>query len=239
MDIVGWIAFGLSHAIVPILIAAPLLLYRWVRDTAVHWKAYGAKRVGVVEVSGLLIGICLAATTPLPGGPLTFDTLLMAGGPWDFDAAAFAELAIERVGSAPDRLAGRLIEDDERLNLSLGIGVALLILAVRTTLGFVRSGRRRGCLAAAMDLVIAVMTAVSTLYGVLLTLWLLNRLNFWVLGMAILAAQEYRYNVIGLFHRHRHFRLPRAMLPLGAPVTTGRRITVGGSAHGTGRRSGV
>lgn len=239
MDIVGWIVFVLSHAIVPILIAAPLLLYRWVRDTAVHWHAYGVKRVGVVELSGLLIGIGFAVITPLPGGPLTFDTLFMAGGPWDFDAAAFAGLAFDRVGTAPDRLAERLAGDDERLNLTLITGVALLILGARSVLGIVHAGRRRGCLTAAMDLIIVVMAAVSTLYTVLLTLWLLNQMNFWVLGAAILAAQEYRYNVLGVFHRHRHFRLPKAMLPLGAPVSTGRRFTAGGSARGTGRRSGA
>ncbi|PWC31254.1 hypothetical protein [Azospirillum sp. TSO35-2] len=245
MDVLEFLTTSGPLALVPLLVIAPLLFYRWVVDAAGHWEVYGRRRVAVVEMAGVLIGVCFIATTPLPGGALSLDGLFASGGPWDIDAVTFRTIVVERLWEAPDSLADRIARDDQRLNLTLGLGIALALLLGRQAAGFASLHWRPAVVSVAIDLIIASLTAVTTLYTALLLLWMLNRLNFWVLAVAILAIQEYRYNVLGLFHRQRHFRIPKALVPMGAPVVTSRqgtsrrRFRAGDSTRGTGRKSGV
>lgn len=218
MDVLDYLNSAASAAVGPLLIIIPLLLYRWVTDTAAHSEPYGPRRVDNATLAGLILGICLIAATPLPGEPLTFESVFTAGGPWDFRLEPFGALVFDRLEAAPWHLIERLSVDDERRNLTLGVGLATALLMVRATTGFARHGWRLSLLEIALDLIITALTAALALYAVLLTLWLCNRLNFWLFAVAILMIQEYRYNVIGLFPKHRHFRLPRAKLPLEAPV---------------------
>lgn len=223
MDVLDLLSSAASDAVGPLLIIGPLLLYRWVTDTAAHWDLYGAMREDNATLAGLLLGVCLVAVTPLPGEPLTFDALFNRGGPWDFHIDAFGDLVLDRVATAPGRLLDRLTLDDDRLNLTLGVAMAAALLAGRAIAGVVRQGWRPSLATIAMDLIVTVLTATLTLYAVILTLWLCNRLNFWLFLVAILAIQEYRYNLFGLFPRHRHFRLPRARLPQEIALPTLRR----------------
>lgn len=241
MDIIELFASGTVILVGTILIAAPLIVYRALFDTARHWHAYGAVRAGIAELSGFLIGVCFILTTPLPGGGLDFDLLFGIGGPWDLDPTEFEAMVTQILAEAPDRLAAWLARRDERQNLTLITVLALALLAGRGAWGFHGTHWRMALLTLAMDLTLAALASIATLYAVLLGLWLLNRLNFWALAVAMLVMQEYRYNTLGLFQKQRHFRAPKAMLPLGAPVhENGRkRIRVGGSARGTGRRYGA
>lgn len=220
MDILDLLVSAASIVVGPLLILGPLLAYRWVFDTCAHWPPYGAGLIHVADVAGLILGVCLVATTPMPGQPLSVDSVFAVGGPWDFDLEQFGSLVLDRVGAAPDVLFDRLVADDERLNLAFPVWLALALVGGHAGVRLIRQeGVRLAALTLAMDIVITVLTAVLTLYACLLALWLLNRLNFWLFGVMILLIQEYRYSVFGLFPRHRHFRLPRIPLPLGAPTT--------------------
>lgn len=216
MDVLDYLNSAGSAAVGPLLILIPLLLHRWVTDTAAHCEPYGPRRVDNAALAGLILGICVVAVTPLPGEPLSFESVFTAGGPWDIHLEEFGTLVLDRLETGPWRLIERLSVDDERLNLTLGVGLAVALLLVRaaaSAASVAGHGWRLAALELALDLVIAALTAALTLYAVLLTLWLCNRLNFWLFAVAILMIQEYRYNVLGLFHKHRHFRLPRARLP--------------------------
>ncbi|PGH55556.1 hypothetical protein CRT60_19905 [Azospirillum palustre] len=245
MDILELFASGTVILIGTLLIAAPLIVYRALFDTARHWHAYGAGRAGIVELCGFLIGICFIMTTPLPGGGLNADLLFGVDGPWALDPSAFEALVLDTLAEAPDRLAAWLAERDDRLNLTLVVGFAFALLAGRGAWGFYRTYWRVALLTLAMDLTLAALASVATLYAMLLGLWLLNRLNFWALAVAVLVMQEYRYNTLGLFQKQRHFRAPKSMLPLGAPVSgeTGnsrrKRVRAEGSGRATGRKFGV
>jgi hypothetical protein len=213
MDVLDFLSSAASYAIGPLLIIGPMLLYRWVTDTAAHWDLYGGFREDNATLAGLLLGVCLVAATPLPGQPLSFDSVFNRGGPWDFHLEAFGSLVIDRMEAAPGSLLDRLILDDDRLNLTLGVAMAAALLAGRAIAGVVWQGWWPSVATIAMDLTVAALTAALTLYGAILGLWLCNRLNFWLFLVAIVMIQEYRYNMFGLFPRHRHFRLPRARLP--------------------------
>lgn len=213
MDVLELLSSAASYAVGPLLIIVPLLAYRWVTDTAAHWEPYGGFREDNATLAGLLLGVCLVAATPLPGQPLTFDSIFNRGGPWDFGLQDFGALVLDRMGAAPGLLLDRLVLDDERLNLLLGVAMALALLGGRAVVGILQQGAWLSAVTIAMDLFVAAMTAALTLYATILGLWLCNRLNFWLFLVGIVMMQEYRYNMIGLFPRHRHFRLPRARLP--------------------------
>lgn len=213
MDVLDILSSAAAYAIGPLLIIVPLLLYRWVTDTAAHWDLYGGFREDNATLAGLLLGVCLVASTPLPGQPLTFDSVFNRGGPWDIHMEAFGALVIDRMQVAPGFLLDRLILDDERLNLTLGVAMAAALLFGRAVTGVIWQGWRLSVVTVAMDLTVATLTAALTLYTAILTLWMCNRLNFWLFLLAIVMMQEYRYNMFGLFPRHRHFRLPRVRLP--------------------------
>ncbi len=213
MDVLNHLSSAAYNAVGVLLIAVPLLLYRWLADSVAHWPPYGAVRKDKAAIAGFLLGICLVAATPLPGQPLSFDSIFNRGGPWDFEMDAFGDLVLDRIAAAPGLLIDRLAFDDERLNLTLGVAAAAALLTGYAITGFVRLRWRRALAGVVFDLIVAAMTALLVLYAVMLVLWLCNRLNFWLFLVGILAIQEYRYNLIGLFPRHRHFRLPRFRLP--------------------------
>ena len=213
MDVLNHLSSAAYNAVGVLLIAVPLLLYRWLADSVAHWPPYGAVRKDKAAIAGFLLGICLVAATPLPGQPLSFDSIFNRGGPWDFEMDAFGDLVLDRIAAAPGLLIDRLAFDDERLNLTLGVAAAAALLTGYAIAGFVRLRWRRALAGVVFDLIVAAMTALLVLYAVMLVLWLCNRLNFWLFLVGILAIQEYRYNLIGLFPRHRHFRLPRFRLP--------------------------
>lgn len=219
MDVLEILASVASLTVGPLLIIVPLLLFRWGTDTAAYCEPYGHRRVNNATLAGAILGVCLVIATPLPGQPLRFASVFGAGGPWDLRLHEFGALVLDRFAAAPRFLFERLAEDDERLNLTLGVGVAAGLVLRRVVWDAIRRhGWRFSLLALALDLFLAGLTASLTFYGALLGLWLCNRLNFWLIALAILLIQEYRYNVVGLYPKHRHFRLPRAALPLGAPV---------------------
>lgn len=213
MDVLNLLSSAASDAVGVLLIVVPLLLYRWLTDSVAHWPPYGAMRKDKAAIAGFLLGVCLVAVTPLPGQPLSVDSIFNRGGPWDFEMDAFGDLVFDRMVAAPGLLLDRLILDDERLNLTLGVTAAAALLAGHAIGGFFRLRWRQAVATVVFDQIVAAMTAILTLYAVMLALWLCNRLNFWIFLVGILAIQEYRYNLFGLFPRHRHFRLPRFRLP--------------------------
>lgn len=213
MDVLNLLSSAASDAVGVLLIVVPLLLYRWLMDSFAHWPPYGAMRKDKATIAGFLLGICLVAVTPLPGQPLSFDSIFNRGGPWDFGMDAFCDLVLDRTAAAPRRLLDGLILDDERLNLTLGVAVAAALLTGDAITGFFRLRWRRALAGVFIDLIVAALTAVLTIYAAMLVLWLCNRLNFWLFLVGILAIQEYRYNLLGLFPRHRRFRLPSFRLP--------------------------
>jgi len=213
MDVLNLLSSAASDAVGVLLIAVPLLLHRWLADSVAHWPPYGTLRKDKAAIAGFLLGLCLVAATPLPGQPLSFDNIFNRGGPWDLEMDAFGALVLDRIAAAPGLLVDRLVLDDERLNLTLGVAAAAALLTGHAIAGFLRLRWRRALAGVVFDLIVAAMTALLVLYAAMLVLWLCNRLNFWLLLVGILAIQEYRYNLIGLFPRHRHFRLPRLRLP--------------------------
>ena len=217
MDILNTASLLIDLLIGPLMIAVPLLLFRWGVDAAAYSEPYGHWRVSNASIAGVILGVCLLVAPPLPGRPQTIMGVLDKTSPWSMSSPDFAAMALDRLLVAPHALIDELLEGDSRSNLAVALLVAGALVMLRALVDTVREFDWPMTIATLMiDVFIMALTAMMLLYTAILALWLCNRLNFWVLLLVILLIQEYRYNVIKLFPRHRSFRLPRAVLPLGA-----------------------
>lgn len=217
MDILNAASLLLDLLIGPLMIAVPLLLFRWGIDAAAYSEPYGHWRVNNATIAGVIVGVCLLIATPLPGMPLSVMSLFATTSPWAMPAPDFAAMALDRMLVAPHAMIDELLDGDSRSNMAIALLVAGGLVMGRALVDTLREFDWPMTIATLMiDMFIMALTAMMLFYAAILGLWLCNRMNFWVLLVVVLLIQEYRYNVLRLFPRHRSFRLPRTVLPLGA-----------------------
>ncbi len=205
MDVLNLLHAAFLLLALPASLALPFLLWLRISDAAHLHHPYGSWRPALATFCGLALGGCMLAAEWQPGS-LTFEAVFNDGGRWDLSLVEFAALVMERMGEGPHRLLDVLLTDDPHLNFGLVAMVVATLFAVDVGLTLASGLRGPMLLAFLLDLLMAVLAAGLTVYAAHVGLWLLNRLNFWTIAVAILLLQEYRYGVLGLFHRRRKAR---------------------------------
>ncbi len=202
MDILTFLQSTFLVLALPVALVLPFSLWFRISDAAHLHHPYGSWRPALATFCGLALGACQVAAVLQPGS-LTFEAIFDGGGYWDLAIGDFAELVMHRIGDGPHRLADILVTDDSRLNYGVVVMLVATLFAVDVGLTLAAGGRGPALLAFLLDLLMAALAAVLTVYTVHVAFWLLNRLNFWVIAVVLLLLQEFRYGVLGLFNRRR------------------------------------
>ncbi|MBP2229273.1 hypothetical protein J2847_002567 [Azospirillum agricola] len=202
MDVLSLLQSVFLLLALPVALVLPFSLWVRISDAAHLHHPYGSWRPALATFCGLALGACMLAALWQPGS-LTFAAIFADGGPWDLSIVEFAELVAQRMGDAPHRLFEVLLTDDARLNYGVVAMLVGTLFAVDVGLTVASGMRGPMLLAFLLDLLMAVLAAGLTVYAAHAGLWLLNRLNFWSIAVAILLLQEFRYGVLGLFRRRR------------------------------------
>ncbi len=201
MDILNFLHSGFLLALeIPLLLALPFALWYRVSDAAHLHHPYGSWRPALSTYSGLALGACMVAASWRPG-TFTFEAIFDAGGPWDLSLTEFAQLLMQRLGDAPHDLVAVLLNDDPHLNFGVVVMVVATLFAVDVGVTLASGVRGPMLLSFLLDVLMALLAAGLLIHVVYSALWLLNRLNFWSIAVALLLLQEYRYHVFGLFRR--------------------------------------
>jgi hypothetical protein len=126
----------------------------------------------------------------------------------------------------PGALLVTLFYDDPQRDLQAWLALAFTLWAVRALAVWLAGpplGTSRFLLA---EFATFVASAIGTVYLGPLVLWSIDRLNFWLLLVAVLLIQDYRYDEPPLFGRlvgavnaarHRHTALPTEAMPVPDP----------------------
>jgi hypothetical protein len=207
------------------IVIAPLLAWQWVA----LWARPYRRRVGGLAdptiIAGMMVGVAILAVI-LPSEALTWDAIVSVGGFWDLDLMSFVELARSMVLHGPGALLTTLIYDDERRDLQAWLALAITLWAIRVISVWMAGpprGTNRFLLAEAATFLASV---IGTVYLGPLLLWSIDRLNFWLLLIAVLLIQDYRYDEPPLFGRlvgavnvarHRHRAYPAEALSVPDP----------------------
>ncbi|MFD1623285.1 hypothetical protein [Azospirillum griseum] len=201
MDILIFLHSGFLLALeVPLLLAMPFLLWYRVSDAAHLHHPYGSWRPALSTHCGLALGVCMLAAGWVPE-QYTFDAIFSPGGPWDLSFVEFLQTLMQRLGDAPHNLVDVLLNSDPHLNFGLVVMVIATLFAVDIGVTLASGVRGPMLLSFLLDVLMALLAAGLLLHVFYSALWLLNRLNFWAIGVALLLLQEYRYHVFGLFRR--------------------------------------
>lgn len=200
MDVLTVLGTGALILLQPLALILPFALWMRISEAAHYHHPYGSWRPGLATFAGVALGLCQVVVQWEPN-TLTFQAIFHEGGRWSLDIHEFWTLVAQRLADGPHRLAEVMMNDDERWNYSIIVFAveALFILNLGRTIaaGF----RGPALLGFLLDVTMAVLACGLTIYGVHAGLWLMNRLNFWLVAVAILLLQEFRYGVIGLFKR--------------------------------------
>jgi hypothetical protein len=207
------------------IVIAPLLAWQWV---ALWGRPYRRRAGGLADptvIAGAMVGIAILAVI-LPPETLTWDAIVSVGGFWDLGLTQFVELARSIVVHGPGALLSTLFYDDPQRDLRAWLSLAVTLWAIRVVavwMAGLPSGTSRFLLAEATTFLASVG---GTVYLGPLLLWSINRLNFWLLLVAVLLIQDYRYDEPPLFGRlvgavnaarHRHRNLPSEAMPVPDP----------------------
>jgi len=202
MDVLNLLQSAFFLLVFPVSLVLPFSLWLRVNDAAHLHDPYGSWRPALATFCGLALGGCMLAALWQPGS-LSFAAIFEDGGCWNLSITDFAALVMQRMGDGPHRLIEVLLTDDARLNYGVVMMLVATLFAIDVGLTLASGVRGPMLLAFLLDLLMAVLTAGLLVYTAHVGLWLLNRLNFWSIAVAILLLQEYRYGVLGLFHRRR------------------------------------
>lgn len=186
----------------PLALVLPVMLWSRISEAAHFHHPYGSWRPALATLAGVSLGLSMVVAMWEPG-TLTFSAIFEAEGRWNLSVHDFWTLVMERLADGPHRLLEVLTTDDERWNYTVVVAVVAVLFALDSAITLVAGFRGPPLLAFLLDLTMAVLACGLTIYGIHAVLWLLNRLNFWVIAVAILLLQEYRYSVLHLFRRRR------------------------------------
>jgi hypothetical protein len=225
MDVLDYLGAAGRLLLRVFIVIAPLLAWQWV---ALWARPYRRRSGGLADptiLAGIMAGIAVLAVI-LPPESLTWDAVVSVGGFWDLELMQFVELARNMVLHGPAALLTTLIVDDARRDLQAWLALACTIWAVRMLAVWLAGppyGTGRFFLA---EVATFIASALGTIYLGPLVLWSIDRLNFWLLLIAILLIQDYRYDDPPLFGRlvgavsnarHRHRGLPTEAMPVPDP----------------------
>jgi len=207
------------------IVIAPLLAWQWV---ALWTRPFRRRSGGLADptvLAGMMVGVAILAVI-LPPEALTWDAIVTVGGFWDLGLMQFVELARSMVLHGPGVLLATVLYDDPWRDLQAWLTLAVTLWAIRVVavlMGRPPYGPGRLLLA---ELATFLASALGTVYLGPLLLWSTNRLNFWLLLIAILLIQDFRYDEPPLFGRlvgavnavrHRHRPLPAEVMPVPDP----------------------
>lgn len=225
MDVLEYLGEAGRILIRVFIVIAPLLAWQWV---ALWTRRYRRRAGGLADptiIAGMMVGIAILAVVLSPES-LTWDAIVSVGGFWDLPLMQFVELARSMVLHGPAALLEELIHGDARRDVQAWIALAVLIWAVRAVAIWLADppfGSGRFLLA---EVATFLASVIGTVYFGPLLLWSINRLNFWLVLIAVLLIQDYRYDDPPLFGRlvgavkgprHRHHGLPAEVMPVPDP----------------------
>lgn len=200
MDVLTFLGIGALILLQPLALILPFALWFRISEAAHYHHPYGSWRPGLATFAGVALGICQIVAQWEPN-TLTFQAIFHEGGRWELGIDEFWTLVAQRLADGPHSLMDHLLTDDERWNYSLIVFIAAILFVLDFLRTLVDGFRGPALLGFLLDITMAVLACGLTIYGVHAGLWLLNRLNFWVVLVAILLLQEFRYGVFGLFKR--------------------------------------
>jgi hypothetical protein len=225
MDVLEFLGDAGRFLLQVFIVIAPLLAWQWV---ALWGRPYRRRAGGLADptvIAGGMIGIAILAVI-LPPDMLSWDAIVSIGGIWDLGLMQFVELARSFVVHGPGALLIMLFYDDQRRDLQAWLALAFTLWAVRALAVWLPGppfGTSRFLLA---ELATFLASIIGTVYLGPLVLWSINRLNFWLLLVAVLLIQDYRYDEPPLFSRlvgavnavrHRRTALPSEAMPVPDP----------------------
>jgi len=204
------------------IVIAPLLAWQFVALWARPLRRRSGGLADPTIIAGMMVGVAIL-TVILPAEALTWDGIVQVGGFWDLDLWQFVELARGMVVNGPAALLTALVVDDARRDLQAWLALAMTLWLVRAIAVWLSGAPQGGLRLLLGEVATLVASIIGTVYLGPLVLWSVNRLNFWLLLIAVLLIQDYRYDeppllgrLVGAVHgmRRRH----RAMVGEAMPV---------------------
>jgi hypothetical protein len=196
------------------IVIAPLLAWQWV---ALWGRPYRRRAGGLADptvLAGIMVGIAIL-TVILPPEILTWDAIVSVGGFWDLGLMQFVGLARSMVLHGPGTLLATLVSDDAERDLQAWLALAMTLWAIRVVAVWLSGPPLGTSRFLAAEAATFVASTLGTVYLGPLVLWSINRVNFWLLLMAILLIQDYRYDdpplfgrLVGAVNAARHHRRP-------------------------------
>ncbi len=197
LDILGDVARVLLRTFIVI---APLLAWQFV---AIWARPYRRRAGGLADptvIAGMMVGIAILAVL-LPPELLTWDPIVSVGGFWDMSLLQFIELSRSMVVHGPIVLLDALIRDDARRDLQAWLALAMTLWLVRVIAVWLEGAPRGGTHLLVGEVATFVASIVGTVYLGPLLFWSINELNFWLMLIAVVLIQDYRYDDPPLFGR--------------------------------------
>ncbi len=222
LDILGDIGRVLLRTFIVI---APLLAWQFV---AIWARPYRRRAGGLGDptvIAGMMVGIAILAVL-LPPEALTWDAIVSVGGLWDLSLMQFIGLARSMVLYGPGALLDALVTDDARRDLQAWLALAMTVWLVRVIAVWLSGTPHGGSRLLMGEAATFLSSIIGTVYLGPLLLWSTNELNFWLLLIAVLLIQDYRYDEPPLFarlvgavngRRHPHPRFPPEAMPVPDP----------------------
>lgn len=204
------------------IVIAPLLAWQFVALWARPLRRRAGGLADPAIIAGMMVGVAILVVI-LPAEALTWDGIVQVGGFWDLGLWQFVELARDMVVNGPAALLTALVVDDARRDLQAWLALAMTLWLVRGIAVWLSGAPQGGLRLLLGELATLVASIFGTVYLGPLVLWSINRLNFWLLLIAVLLIQDYRYDeppllgrLVGAVHgmRRRH----RAMVGEAMPV---------------------
>ncbi len=182
------------------VVAAPLLAWQFVALWARPLRRRAGGLADPTIIAGAMVGLAILAVT-LPRGALTWDGVVMVGGFWDLNLWQFVDLAHGMVVNGPGALLTVMAVDDARRDLQAWLALAMTLWLLPTIAVWLSGPPRGGGRLLLGEAATLVASIIGTVYLGPLMLWSLNRLNFWLLLIAVLLIQDYRHDEPPLFGR--------------------------------------
>lgn len=204
------------------IVIAPLLAWQFVALWARPWRRRGGGLADPTVISGMMTGIAILVVI-LPPAALSWNAIATVGGFWDLGLWQFIGLAREMVLEGPGALLAALLRDDPQRDLQAWLALAMTLWLVRVIAVWLAGPLQGGDRLLAAEAVTYLASVVGTVYLGPLLLWSVNQLNFWVLLIAVLLIQDYRYDEPPLFGRlvgavngmrHRRRTVPTEVMPM-------------------------
>jgi hypothetical protein len=200
MDVLEFLGEAGRYALRVFIVIAPLLAWQWV---ALWGRPYRRRAGGLADptiLAGMMTGFAMLYVI-MPVVALNWDAIVDVGGFWDLSLSEFVDLARSMVLHGPGVLLGTMVHDDARRDLRAWLALAAVIWLIRV-LGVWLAGPPRGTTRFVLaELATFIASALGTEYLGPLVLWSINRLNFWLVLIAVLLIQDYRYDEPPIFGR--------------------------------------